>query len=105
MPATAIGALLGSVRAWTIILSLNDTGRVVQRRPANAFGLLLLILCIRPVVRWIFIQKIGANVAHSDLVALVFALSTIAGGRIELTVRALRLLRQVAPASYRMSDG
>ncbi|MEN2793033.1 hypothetical protein ABC974_25640 [Sphingomonas oligophenolica] len=104
VPATAAGALLGGVRARTIILSLDDTGRVMQRLPANAFGLLLLILSIRPVVRWMFTQEIGANVAHSDLVVLAFALGTVAGGRIELTARALRLRRQVAPASYRMSD-
>jgi len=93
VPAVALGGILGGLRARTIILSLDEAGRLMQRLPGHAFGLLVIILCIRPVVRGIFIKEVGATNTHSDLVVLAFAMGMVAGGRIELAVRAFRLHR------------
>jgi membrane protein CcdC involved in cytochrome C biogenesis len=89
----AIGIVFGCVRTRAATLYIGQDGELVQRMSSVGMGLLILILCLRPLLREAISEGVGIQTLHRDLPLLALAFGSILGARIELTVRARRLLR------------
>lgn len=92
-PALICGVALGAVRTRAVVLRIDDEGRLMQRMPAAALKTLLLLLCVRQLLRVLLVRQLGADVSHADFALLAFAFGLVAGGRVELTLRARQLRR------------